>query len=139
MRSHHFINNGEYKLRFFKTIFLHLTGLRTCLSSKDFYDKCYKGTILESEYKIGPNNDRKTVKRKLKNLVNIGNIFNKEIMVQEYFVKNQITCRIATSDGNCTIGFVDAKFYLRPKTIMANNHLDKNRPIYTVLPLIKIY
>ena len=139
IRSKRFVNSSEYKLRFFETNFLHLTGLKTTLTSKEFYDRCYTGTILESDYSLGLNNDRKTVKRKLKNLVNIGLFFKQEIMVQETFIKNQIVCRIATSDGKCTIGFVDAKYYLRPKTILANNHLDQKQPIYNVVPIIKIY
>ena len=57
---------------------------------------------------------------------------------KETFIKNQIVCRIATSDGKCTIGFVDAKYYLRPKTILANNHLDKNKLIIKVVPIIKL-
>lgn len=139
IRSNRFVNSSEYKLRFFETNFLHLTGLKTTLTPKEFYDRCYTGTILESDYSLGLNNDRKTVKRKLKNLVNIGLFFKQEIMVQETFIKNQIVCRIATSDGKCTIGFVDAKYYLRPKTILANNHLDQKQPIYNVVPIIKIY
>lgn len=139
VKSESFVICSLYKLRFFETNFLHLTGLKTTLSSKDFYDRCLAGVILESDYSLGPNNDRKTVKRKLKNLVNIGQFFKQEIMVQEAFSKNQIVCRIATSDGKCTIGFVDAKYYLRPKTILANDHLDRNKPIYKVLPIIQNY
>ena len=107
------------------------------MSTEDFFLRCYAGTILESDYSLGPNNDRKTVKRKLKNLVNIGEFFKTEIMVQETFIKNQIVCRIATCDGKCTIGFVDAKYYLRPKTILANNHLDVDKPILKVVPIIR--
>ncbi len=51
-----------------------------------------------------------------------------------WFIKNKIECKIATSDGRCTIGFVDARQYLRPKTILANNHLDHTKPIYLVKP-----
>lgn len=137
LESECFVNCNIYKLRFFETNFLHLTGLKTPLAPKDFYDKCLAGTILESDYNLGPNNDRKTVKRKLKNLVNIGQFFKKEIMIQETFIKNQIVCRIATCDGKCTIGFANAKYYLRPKTILANNHLDQTRPIYKLLPSIR--
>ena len=133
-----FVHQKSYTLRFFKTNFLHLTGLRTVLSTEDFFLRCYAGTILESDFTLGPNNDRKTVKRKLKNLVNISEFFKDEIMVQETFIKNQIVCRIATSDGKCTIGFVDAKYYLRPKTILANNHLDENKLIIKVVPIIKL-
>lgn len=107
------------------------------MSTEDFFLKCYAGTIIESDYSLGPNNDRKTVKRKLKNLISIGDFFKNEIMVQEAFIKNQIVCKIATSDGKCTLGFMDAKYYLRPKTILANNHLDENKPIYRVTPIIK--
>ena len=70
-------------------------------------------------------------------MISIGDFFKNEIMVQETFIKNQIVCKIATSDGKCTLGFVDAKYYLRPKTILANNHLDKSKPIYRVTPIIK--
>lgn len=137
LTSSNFVHQNSYTLRFFRTNFLHLTGLRTALSTEDFFLRCYAGTILESDYSLGPNNDRKTVKRKLKNLVNIGEFFKDEIMVQETFIKNQIVCRIATSDGKCTIGFVDAKYYLRPKTILANNHLDESKLIIKVVPIIK--
>ena len=137
LASPSFIEHDSYLLRFFRTNFLHLTGLKTSLSTEEFFLKCFAGTILESDYSLGPNNDRNTVKRKLKNLVNIGEFFKGEVMVQETFIKNQIVCRIATCDGKCTLGFVDAKYYLRPKTILANNHLDSNRPIIRVVPIIK--
>ena len=137
IKSTNFVQSNSYILKFFKTNFLHLTGLKTSLSTEDFFLKCYAGTIIESDYSLGPNNDRKTVKRKLKNLISIGDFFKNEIMVQETFIKNQIVCKIATSDGKCTLGFVDAKYYLRPKTILANNHLDESKPIYLVTPIIK--
>ena len=135
--SNDFALQNSYTLRFFKTNFLHLTGLKTHLSTEDFFLRCFEGTILESDYSLGPNKDRKTVKRKLKNLINIDKLFKTEIMVQEMFMKNQVVCRIATSDGKCTVGFVDAKYYLRPVTILANNHLDASKPIYNVVPIIK--
>ena len=137
IKSTNFVQSNSYILKFFKTNFLHLTGLKTSLPTEVFFLKCYAGTIVESDYSLGPNNDRKTVKRKLKNLISIGDFFKNEIMVQETFIKNQIVCKIATSDGKCTLGFVDAKYYLRPKTILANNHLDESKPIYRVTPIIK--
>lgn len=130
-----FINQEKYMLRFFKDGFLHLTGLETKLSKNDFFEKCLTGTIEASDFSYGPKRDKKTVKRKLKALLNISPMFMKKIMVQEFFNKNKIECKIATSDGKCTIGFVDAKKYLRPKTILANNHLDANKPIYNVKPV----
>ncbi len=132
--SHDLIIKEVYRLRFFKENFLHLTGVNTDLKKKDFFDKCLIGTINENDYKFGPYNDRKTVKRKLKQLLNVGNFFDAAIFVQENFVKNKIICNIATCDGKCTIGFVDNKVYLRPKTILTNNHLDQNKPIYLIKP-----
>ena len=136
LQSQDFIEQSSYMLKFFKTNFLHLTGLKTSLSTEDFFLRCYAGTILESDYTLGPTNDRNTVKRKLKNLIHINDFFKSKIMVQETFVKNKVVCKIATSDEKYTIGFVDAKYYLRPQTILANNHLDKSRPIYIVSPII---
>lgn len=46
-------------------------------------------------------------------------------MVQENYGKNAIKCVVATSDGKCTIGFADAKYCVRPKTILDKNHLKK--------------
>ena len=136
LKSDGFVENKIYKIRFFDTNFLHLTGLKTKLSPKEFFDKCLSETISEDDYSFGLKNDKKTIKRKLRNLINIGSFFKQEIMVQESFIKNKVVCQIATSDNKCTIGFVDAKYYLRPKTILANNHLDKDRPIYLIVPEI---
>ena len=136
IQSDQFIEEKIHRLRFFDTNFLHLTGLKTNLTTKEFFLRCYLGTIAENDYSFGFKNDRNTIKRKLKNLVNIEFFFKTKIMVQEYFIKNHISCRIATSDGKCTLGFVDAKYYLRPKTILANNHLDMKRSIIIISPLI---
>lgn len=133
-----FVNQKRYILRFFKDGFLHLTGLETDLSKNEFYEKCFSGTIATSDFYFGSRSDKKTVKRKLKSLKNIYDIFTKDIFVQESFIKNKIECKIATSDGRCTIGFVDARQYLRPKTILANNHLDINKPIYIVKPFLSL-
>lgn len=130
-----FVNQQKYVLRFFKDGFLHLTGLQTSLSKITFFEKCLSGTIEFDDFSYGPKRDKKTVKRKLKALSNIYDMFSKKLLAQESFLKNKIECKIATSDGKCTIGFVDAKKYLRPKTILANNHLDAKKPIYYVKPV----
>ena len=137
LRSPNFIERDGYLLRFFETNFLHLTGVRTRLSKEDFYHKCYDGTIQRSDYSLGPGHEKRTIKRKLKKLINIGSYFKSELMVQESFVKNHVVCRVATSDGECTIGFADAKYYLRPQSLLANNHLDQNKPIIRLIPIIK--
>lgn len=52
-----------------------------------------------------------------------------DILVQEDFVKNTVRCVIATTDGPCTIGFVDNRHYVVPNTILDGNHLDENKPV----------
>jgi len=132
------LNKGKgYRLRFNKSNFLHLTGLKSSLSTNDFFNKCYSGNIEKDDYYLGPHNDRKTIKRKLKVLMNIGCLFEQKIYVQENFVKNNIICNIAASDGKCTIGFINTQYYSLPKTLLANNHLSSSKPIYEVSPMFK--
>ena len=49
-----------------------------------------------------------------------------------------INCKIATSDNKRTLGFTDGRYYLYPKTLLAKNHLDLNKPIIKVKPIIII-
>lgn len=73
----------------------------------------------------------------MRNLINIDTFFNGEIGVQEDFKKGSIKCLLGASNNICTIGFVDAKYCLRPKTILDKNHLDKNIPTIRVVPIFK--
>ena len=73
----------------------------------------------------------------MRNLVNIDTFFSEEIEVQEDFEKGAIKCLLGASDNKCTIGFVDAKYCVRPKTILDKNHLDADKPIIKVVPIIK--
>lgn len=77
------------------------------------------------------------VRLKMRNMINIDSFFINEIEVQEDFEKGSIKCLLGASDNKCTIGFVDAKYCLRPKTILDKNHLDKEKPIIKVVPIIK--
>ena len=62
--------------------------------------------------------------------------FSEEIEVQEDFEKGTIKCLLGVSDNKCTIGFANAKYYLRPQTILDKNHLDKTKDIVIVKPII---
>lgn len=134
LKSDEFKYADEYKLKFYKSNFLHLTGLETGLSPDIFFEQCYNKTINKDNFNFGKFNDKKTVKRKLKNLITIDKLFSSNVFVQECFVKNKISCKIATSDGKCTLGFVDARQYLRPQTLLDKNRLANEKPIYLVEP-----
>ena len=73
----------------------------------------------------------------MRNMINIDSFFINEIEVQEDFEKGSIKCLLGASDNKCTIGFVDAKYCLRPKTILDKNHLDKEKPIIKVVPMVE--
>lgn len=75
-------------------------------------------------------------KKKLSHLVSIDSFFDAEILVQEDFEKGLVRCFVATSNGQCTLGFVDAKYYVRPNTILASNHLDSDKPIHRAMATV---
>ena len=116
---------------------MHLTGVKTSFSAKDFFDLCYEETITLNDFDCDSSNSLKgQIRRKLHNLMNIDTFFTQILEVQEGFEKGTNKCLLAASDDRCTIGFADAKYYVRPKTILDKNHLDKNKPIIKVKPVI---
>lgn len=110
----------------------HLLGINSLIAAQDFYDKCYDGSLQETDFnfiKIGQ--DEKSVKgsvrRKIQSLPNMMNIFQSgNILVEETFVKNHVMCNIATSNLNCTLGFIDV-LTCRPKSLLKGNELNLNR------------
>ena len=133
-----FTMKKEYIIRFYETNFLHLIGVKTKLSSECFFNKCFNESILMEDFDCDSTTQLKgLVRLKMRNMVNIDSFFISEIEVQEDFEKGSIKCLLGASDNKCTIGFVDAKYCLRPKTILDKNHLDKEKPIIKVAPIIK--
>ena len=129
--------SDSYTIRFFKSNFLHLTGVSTNLSSEDFFEKCLNGLIDENDFSVDKTIEQKgLVRLKMKHLPFINSFFDGEVLVQDNFEKGSIKCLVATSDGKCTIGFVDAKYHMRPKTILDKNHLSKTKKIISVKPII---
>ena len=133
-----FTMKKEYIIRFYETNFLHLTGVKTFLSPLEFYKKCFDGKITCDDFDCDSTTQLKgLVRLKMRNMINIDSFFINEIEVQEDFEKGSIKCLLGASDNKCTIGFVDAKYCLRPKTILDKNHLDKEKLIIKVVPIIK--
>lgn len=137
LKSEDFLAQKTYNLCFDKTNFLHLTGVLTDLSPLDFYEKCYKGIIKDEDYYYNDFNNKNMIKSKMINLVQINKFFKQEIMVQEEFRKNNIFCKIATADNECTIGFIGSFLKLYPKTLLKNNHLNRDKNVILVMPIIK--
>lgn len=129
LESPSFVNRPRYLIRFFATNFLHLSGVETNLSPKDFFTKCFSGQIAYGEFWDSSRKNKNTIRKKLRNLINVDSIFDFEVFVQEDFVKNAIHCVIATTDGRFTMGFVDNRNWVVPNTILDSNHLSSSKPI----------
>jgi hypothetical protein len=127
----------NYLLKFNKTNFLHLTGVISHIKADLFFEKCFDGTITVDDFDYDEIKNKTNIRNKLKHLVNISKMFDKELLVQEQFVKNKVICKIATSDNECTIGFAGGNYCVYPKTILNKNRLDKTKPIIKIKPIIK--
>lgn len=127
----------KYVIRFYKSNFLHLTGVLTSMAPEDFFNKCFEETIALDDFNCESTSQIKGLTRlKMKHMVTIGSFFDSEIDVQEDFEKGAIKCLVGASNNRCTIGFVDAKYCVRPRTILDKNHLDELKPIIKVKPIM---
>lgn len=124
------IYSKEFKYNKFYTItakednFLHLTGLKTNLTSQEFFDRCINKTIKETDFEIKSKRQKGSVRRKINVLKSAMNIFkmNKTLWVEENFVKNKIICTFASTDNICTLGFI-LKTNSKPNTLLKGNEL----------------
>lgn len=125
IRSNEFKYRDEYLLRFHKDNFLHLTGINTKLKAAEFYDKCFNGSIISEQFDCDSSEELKgKVREKLRNLISIGDFFDKELIFQEMFEKNRVQCKIASSDGKYTIGFISInKIVHVPLTLLNRNQI----------------
>lgn len=110
----------------------HLTGVNSLISAQDFFDKCYNGTLEETDFDFRKRGQSEkavkgSVRRKIEVLPSIVKLFyNKDIKVEEAFVKNRIICGFATTDEECTLGFTST-VKSRPMTLLKGNELDINK------------
>ena len=110
---------------------MHLTGVHTNLTASDFFDKCYTGTLKESDFDFFKNGQiEKTVKgsvrRKIANFAMIMSMFTSNTMVEEDFKKNRIKCTLAAANASVTLGFIVVG-KARPMTLLKGNELDLNK------------
>jgi len=135
--SKHFKKRKYYIIDASKDNYLHLTGVKTTLSPRCFFDKCLNRTLEESEFAFGSiGQDEKaakgSVRRKIKVLPLMMSLFDSIPLVQEGFSKNKVSCSFATSDGKFTLGFSDS-IKVKPKTLMAGNMLKNPQSIDLIL------
>ena len=126
--SDSFVYRSEYLLRFHKDNFLHLTGVHTKINAGEFFEKCLNGLIATDDFVCDSTDDLKgKVKEKLRNLATIGSFFEKELIFQEMFEKDRVKCKLATSDGKCTLGFISINKVVHvPLTLLNKNQIADN-------------
>jgi hypothetical protein len=83
IKSHYIIESTE-------TNFQHLTGVNSLISPKAFFDKCIDGTLDENDFDFAKRGQSEkdvigTVRKKIKALPYMMNIFNNGFIVQESF------------------------------------------------------
>lgn len=126
-----FVKNEYYIVSAYEDNYLHLTGLHTSLDAATFFEKCYKGTLEETDFdfcKSGQSEGevKGSVRRKINSLPAIMDIFNVGTIVEEDFEKNRIRCALAAANVSATLGFVVCG-KAKPMTLLKGNELNASK------------
>ena len=106
----------------------HLTGVHANVSPREFFEKCYNGTLSTRDFdflKRGQSEKsvKGSVREKIMVIEDTMELFkNTQIFAEEDFNKNKIFCSFATASKNFTLGFID-NIYSSPKSLLKNNQL----------------
>lgn len=135
--SEAFVQKAYYIVDAKEDNFQHLTGVHSKIKPKDFFDKCFRGTLEEDDFDfIKKGQDEKsvkgTVRRKVQVLPDMMELFRDGLQAEENFKKNKISCSIATADSRCTLGFFDSE-KARPQSLIKGNELSNPKPVELVL------
>lgn len=134
--SEAFVRKDYYIVNAEKDNFQHLTGVHSLLSPQSFFDKCYDGTLEEDDFNfVKKGQDEKsvkgTVRRKIKILLDMMELFKSGLQAEENFEKNKVFCSFA-ADGSCTLGFSESE-KVRPKSLIKGNELNNPKAVELVL------
>lgn len=138
MFSEKFTGQEYYILEAKAENFLHLTGAKTNLKPKAFWEKCINNKLEESDIIPPQNKDEKgTLRAKLFALENIDKLFKSNTFeIEENFSRNRITCKIAAANAKITLGYV-GNHKLYPMSLMKKNMLNAKNKIKVDLLLRK--
>ena len=129
--SKSFLRNEYYIISAHEDNYLHLTGLHTSLGASKFFEKCYDGTLEETDFDFEKDGQTESevkgsVRRKINSLPSIMYMFSGGTMVEEDFVKNRIRCALAAGNTSATLGFAVAG-KAKPMTLLKGNELDSSK------------
>lgn len=134
-----FVNEPYYILASQEDNYRHLIGVNTKMSASDFFSACVDGTLCENDFDFKkPNRSEKEIKgsvrKKIQVLPQLVSMMGNELVAQEDFSKNGVTCAFATTDCNFTVGFVHFS-KSRPMTLLKGDEIDWNKAAYVDLIL----
>ena len=133
VKSDAFRFRSEYVIRFHADNFLHLTGVGTSLSPKEFFFKAVDGSLSLDDFDCEATPQRKgMVRLKVRNIRNIGAFFDRTLAVQEKLVSGRVICLFAATDGTFTLGFTGGKM-VNPMSLLNKN---KNDPALAILDFV---
>lgn len=132
-----FVKRNYYIINAEKDNFQHLTGVHSKINAQEFFDKCVDGSLSEQDFDfVKKGQDEKsvkgTVRRKIRVLPEMMDLFREGLQAEEGFKKNKIVCSFAMADSNCTLGFTDSA-KARPKSLIWGNELKNPKPVELVL------
>jgi hypothetical protein len=73
-----------------------------------------------------------TIRKKIKALPKLQDLFKDTIFIQERFSSNNVYCDIVTGDGSYILGFIKGSKCI-PKTLLYNKKLDNPQKVFIVL------
>ena len=131
--SRNFRYQKYYIVSAFEDNFLHLTGVHTNLKAKNFFEKCYQKTLEDGDFEINDKSQKGSIRRKISVLENAIKIFSSEdIVVEERFHKNRISCSFAAAERECTIGFTNTEL-TKPQTVLKGYQLQSEIEVDFIL------
>ena len=136
-----FVKEPYYVLASQEDNYRHLIGVNTKMSASDFFSACMSGSLCENDFDFNkPNRSEKEIKgsvrKKIQVLPQLVSMMGTELVAQEDFAKNGVSCAFATSDCNFTVGFVHSS-KSRPMTLLKGDEIDWNKAEYVDLVLRK--
>lgn len=143
MDHEYLICSKAFKLRDYyvfyatKDNYLHLTGVNSNLRPAVFFQKCFDGTLTETDFDFKKKGQKEsavkgTVREKIQVLPYIASILEKGVTAEESFSKGRIECSFATASKKLTLGFV-APGKARPKTLLNGYLLKDSKPVDLIL------
>ncbi len=126
-----FKKNPYYIISAYGDNFKHLSGVQSSLSSEVFYQKARNGSLTVNDFNFEKRDQSEkqvkgSVRKKIRVLPDIINIFSEGTLVEEDFVRNTVRCSFAAGTTTCTLGFTTTRITV-PMSLLSGNKIDLSK------------